>query len=114
MASGCTSLARAAATLADEGIEVEIVTFARWSRWTRRRRESVLKTSRLLVLHEANKTMGFGAEVAAFAAEELFYDLDADRRGPGRRLPPAVQRRRGGGDHPDAVRRRHRNAPWSA
>jgi len=38
---------------------------------------SVRKTGRLLVVHEANRTMGFGAEIAAFAAEELFYDLDA-------------------------------------
>lgn len=68
----------AAATLADEGIDVEIVdlrTLVPLDRDAIAR--SVLKTSRLLVLHEANKTMGFGAEVAAFAAEELFYDLDA-------------------------------------
>ena len=68
----------AAATLADEGIEVEIVdlrTLVPMDKDAIAR--SVLKTSRLLVLHEANKTMGFGAEVAAFAAEELFYDLDA-------------------------------------
>ena len=38
---------------------------------------SVRKTGRLVVVHEANRTMGFGAEIAAFAADELFYDLDA-------------------------------------
>ncbi len=38
---------------------------------------TVRKTSKVLVLHEANKTMGVGAEIAAFAAEELFMDLDA-------------------------------------
>ena len=32
------------------------------------------------MLHEANKTMGVGAEIAAFAAEELFGDLDAPIR----------------------------------
>jgi 2-oxoisovalerate dehydrogenase E1 component beta subunit len=39
--------------------------------------EAVRATGRLLILHEANRTMGFGAEIAAFAAEELFGDLDA-------------------------------------
>jgi 2-oxoisovalerate dehydrogenase E1 component beta subunit len=39
--------------------------------------EAVQRTGRLLILHEANRTMGFGAEIAAFAAEELFGDLDA-------------------------------------
>jgi 2-oxoisovalerate dehydrogenase E1 component beta subunit len=38
---------------------------------------AVQRTGRLLILHEANRTMGFGAEIAAFAAEELFLDLDA-------------------------------------
>jgi 2-oxoisovalerate dehydrogenase E1 component beta subunit len=38
---------------------------------------SVRKTHRLMIVHEANRTCGFGAEVAAFAASELFMDLDA-------------------------------------
>lgn len=38
---------------------------------------SVAKTGRLLIAHAANRLAGVGAEVAAFAAEELFTDLDA-------------------------------------
>ena len=38
---------------------------------------TVGKTSRALIVHEANKTMGVGAELAAFLAEELFDSLDA-------------------------------------
>ena len=41
---------------------------------------TVSSTGRVLVLHEANRTMGFGAELAAFVAEELFGDLDAPVR----------------------------------
>ena len=68
----------AATTLAEEGIDVEIVDLRTLVPMDRNAiATSVAKTGRLLVLHEANKTMGFGAEVAAFAAEELFYDLDA-------------------------------------
>jgi len=39
--------------------------------------ESVRKTGRLVVVHEANRFCGFGAELAAMVAEEAFYDLKA-------------------------------------
>ncbi|MDA8195280.1 MAG: alpha-ketoacid dehydrogenase subunit beta [Thermaerobacter sp.] len=38
---------------------------------------SVKKTSRLVVAHEAPAPYGFGAEIAALAAERALYDLDA-------------------------------------
>ncbi|HEY6329684.1 MAG TPA: alpha-ketoacid dehydrogenase subunit beta [Blastocatellia bacterium] len=38
---------------------------------------SVKKTSRALIVHEANITAGFGAEIAALIAEEAFDYLDA-------------------------------------
>jgi 2-oxoisovalerate dehydrogenase E1 component beta subunit len=41
---------------------------------------TVRRTSRVLILHEANLTMGFGAEIAAFIASELFGELDAPVR----------------------------------
>jgi pyruvate dehydrogenase E1 component beta subunit len=37
--------------------------------------ESVHKTGRCVVVHEAPKTAGFGAEIAARLAEECLYDL---------------------------------------
>jgi 2-oxoisovalerate dehydrogenase E1 component beta subunit len=40
----------------------------------------VVKTGRLLVVHEDNVSFGVGAEVAAIVAEEAFYDLDAPVR----------------------------------
>ncbi len=39
--------------------------------------ESVMKTGKVLIVHEANRFGGVGAEVAAFIAEEAFAWLDA-------------------------------------
>jgi pyruvate/2-oxoglutarate/acetoin dehydrogenase E1 component len=41
---------------------------------------SVRKTHRVLVVHEAIKRAGYGAEIAALIAEEAFDDLDAPPR----------------------------------
>jgi pyruvate dehydrogenase E1 component beta subunit len=39
--------------------------------------ESVSRTGRLLVVHEAPKTCGLGAEIAAFVAEKAMFKLEA-------------------------------------
>ncbi|WP_412063159.1 thiamine pyrophosphate-dependent enzyme [Rubrivirga sp. IMCC45206] len=84
-----------ALALADDetlgGASVEVVdlrTLVPWDRQTVRL--SVEKTGRLVVLHEAARTGGFGAEIAAEVAETSFAALDA---------PPA---RVGGADLPIA------------
>ena len=38
---------------------------------------SVKRTRRAVVVHEAHRTLGLGAEIAAHLHEELFYDMEA-------------------------------------
>ena len=42
--------------------------------------ESVRKTNRVIVAHEDSLSFGYGAEIAARIADELFFDLDAPVR----------------------------------
>jgi 2-oxoisovalerate dehydrogenase E1 component beta subunit len=68
----------AAAVVAEDGIAVEILDLRTVHPFDREAvAASVAKTSRAVLVHEANKTMGVGAELAAFLAEELFDSLDA-------------------------------------
>ena len=66
----------AAEKLADEGVGVEVIDVA-----TLRPldfdtiRDSVKKTGRCVIVHEAPRSGGFGAEIAARLAEESMYDL---------------------------------------
>ena len=68
----------AADQLAPEGIEIEVIDLACLAPLnTTLVEQSVQKTNRLVVAHEAWRTGGFGAEVAATVAEHCFYALDA-------------------------------------
>ena len=72
---------QAAAQLHEEGWSVEIVDLRTLSPWDREIvAESVRHTGRALVVHEDVLTCGFGAEVAAWVADELFAHLDAPVR----------------------------------
>jgi len=69
---------RAARELASEGISVELVdprTLVPLD--TNLIMESIAKTGRLVVAHEATRFCGFGSEVAAHVDEHCFWDLDA-------------------------------------
>ena len=71
----------AAEQLAEEGIEVEVVdprTLVPLDEATIL--ASIRKTGRLCVVHEDTRTMGFGAELAALAAESALDDLRAPIR----------------------------------
>jgi 2-oxoisovalerate dehydrogenase E1 component len=75
------SLQAAARAAEQDGIEVEVVDLRTISPWDHEIvAESVARTNRLLVVHEDVLTAGFGGEVAAWAAEHCFTDLDAPVR----------------------------------
>ena len=83
----------AAELLVVDGFEIEVID-ARWLApfdWDMVG-ASVARTGRCLVVHEANVTGGFGAEVAAGVSERWFHSLDAPVRrlgAPDLRMPAA-------------------------
>src|SRR5207245_11138051 len=69
---------QAAASLQQEGIEVEVLDLRTLRPWdVEACVRSVERTGRVAVVYEANRTGGFGAEVAAELAERCFQSLDA-------------------------------------
>jgi pyruvate dehydrogenase E1 component beta subunit len=74
---------KAADQLAKSGVSCEVIDLATISPIDCETiLESVEKTGRLVIIHEAARTAGVGAEIAAIVAEKAIYDL----RGPIRRV----------------------------
>lgn len=72
---GCLA---AAETLASDGISAEVIDLRTIKPWDEEAvLASVRKTGRLVVVHEASRTCGFGAEIAATVAEKAFESLRA-------------------------------------
>jgi 2-oxoisovalerate dehydrogenase E1 component len=72
---------QAAARLDEAGVSTEVLDLRTIVPWDQDLiAESVARTHRLLVVHEDTLTCGFGAEIAAWAADELFDLLDAPIR----------------------------------
>ena len=72
---------QAAEALAEDGYSVEVIDLRTISPLDRDTvLSSVVRTGRLLIVHEDNVSFGVGAEVAAIVAEEAFFDLDAPIR----------------------------------
>jgi 2-oxoisovalerate dehydrogenase E1 component beta subunit len=69
---------KAADELAGDGIEVEVIDLRTLLPLdTPTILESVAKTGKAVVIHEAPKIGGIGGEIAAILAEECFWELDA-------------------------------------
>jgi pyruvate dehydrogenase E1 component beta subunit len=69
---------KAADELAKYGISVEVIDLATLSPIDADTiLESVAKTGRLVIVHEAARNVGVGAEIAAIVAEHGLYDLEA-------------------------------------
>jgi len=72
------ALAAAETVAAEDGHEVEVIDLRSLRPWDRPTvLDSVRRTSRALVAHEAPLTGGFGAEIAAVVGQEAFAWLDA-------------------------------------
>jgi len=76
--STCHKAMLAAVTLEEEGLEAEVIDLRTLWPWDKSTvLDSVEKTGRLLVAHEAVQVGGFGAEVAATVADRAFSSLRA-------------------------------------
>jgi len=68
----------AAEELATEGIDVHVIDLRTLLPLDREAiLEGTRRTGKVLIVHEANKTGGIGAEVAAIISQEAFFELDA-------------------------------------
>ncbi len=80
----------AAEGVAEDGISVEVIDLRTVAPLdTTTILESVARTSRLLIAHEAVTPFGIGAEIAAVVAREGFWDLDAPIERIGAAATPA-------------------------
>lgn len=69
---------KAAAALETEGIHAEVIDLLSISPWDRETVfNSIGKTHRLVIAHEAVKQFGIGAEISAAVCEEIMDELDA-------------------------------------
>jgi len=64
--------------MSKKGIDVEVIDLLTIQPWDRETVfDSVGKTHRLVIMHEAVKLFGIGAEIAAAVVEDIFDELDA-------------------------------------
>lgn len=71
-------LERCEQAAAESRVDVEVLDLRTLMPWDRDAViASVRKTRRCLIVHEDNLTAGFGAEIAATLARDVFFDLDA-------------------------------------
>ena len=69
---------KAANLLANEDIYIDVIDLRSISPWDKTAVfESVAKTHRLVIAHEAVKNFGIGAEISASVVEEMMDELDA-------------------------------------
>lgn len=79
----------AAGTLVAEGIELEVIDLRSLQPWDEATvLASIARTHRAVVVHEAVRAFGVGAEIAATIAERGFDDLDAPVMRVGARFMP--------------------------